>query len=37
MSCFVRQWPRQDQVFAPDVVNLGMFPGPWEDDPIKSG
>ena len=20
------QWPRQDQVFAPDVVNLGLFP-----------
>ena len=27
------QWPRQEQVFAPDVVNLGMFPGPWDDDP----
>jgi catechol 2,3-dioxygenase len=27
------QWPRQDQVFAPDVVNLGKFPGPWDDDP----
>jgi catechol 2,3-dioxygenase len=27
------QWPRQDQVFAPDVVNLGLFPGPWDDDP----
>jgi catechol 2,3-dioxygenase len=27
------QWPRQDQVFAPDVVNLGKFPGPWDNDP----
>ena len=27
------QWPRQEQVFAPDVVNLGLFPGPWDDDP----
>jgi catechol 2,3-dioxygenase len=27
------QWPRQTQVFAPDVTNLGRFPGPWDDDP----
>ena len=27
------KWPRQDQVFAPDVTNLGMFPGPWDNDP----
>ena len=27
------EWPRQTQVFAPDVVNLGRFPGPWDDDP----
>ena len=27
------KWPRQDQVFAPDVTNLGKFPGPWDDDP----
>jgi catechol 2,3-dioxygenase len=27
------QWPRQEQVFASDVVNLGKFPGPWDDDP----
>lgn len=27
------KWPRQDQVFAPDVVGLGKFPGPWDDDP----
>ena len=26
-------WPRQEQVFAPDVTNLGLFPGPWDDDP----
>ena len=31
------KWPRQDQVFAPDVVNLGKFPGPWEDDPAFRG
>ncbi len=24
------QWPRQDHVFQPDVVNLGRFPGPWD-------
>jgi catechol 2,3-dioxygenase len=24
------QWPRQDQVFASDVVRLGRFPGPWD-------
>jgi len=27
------KWPRQEQVFAPDVVNLGLFAGPWDDDP----
>jgi catechol 2,3-dioxygenase len=27
------KWPRQEQVFAPDVVNLGLFSGPWDDDP----
>ena len=31
------KWPRQDQVFAPDVVNLGLFPGPWEDDVAFTG
>ena len=25
------KWPRQDSVFAPEVVNLGLFPGPWEE------
>ncbi len=30
------KWPRQDQVFAPDVVNLGLFPGPWDNDPKYS-
>lgn len=24
------QWPRQEEVFAPDVVGLGRFPGPWD-------
>ena len=26
------QWPRQDEVFAADVVGLGKFPGPWDDE-----
>jgi catechol 2,3-dioxygenase len=26
------QWPRQSQVFEADVVGLGKFPGPWDDD-----
>jgi catechol 2,3-dioxygenase len=26
------QWPRQDRVFAPDVVGLGKFPGPWDEE-----
>jgi catechol 2,3-dioxygenase len=26
------QWPRQDGVFQPDVVGLGKFPGPWDED-----
>ena len=29
------KWPRQDSVFAPDVVNLGLFPGPWEEEMAK--
>jgi catechol 2,3-dioxygenase len=27
------EWPREEQVFGPDVVNRGLFPGPWDDDP----
>jgi catechol 2,3-dioxygenase len=27
------QWPRQEGVFADEVVGLGKFPGPWDDDP----
>jgi len=27
------QWPRETQVFAADVTNLGRFPGPWDSDP----
>ena len=27
------EWPRQEQVFAEDVVNRGLFPGPWDNDP----
>lgn len=26
-------WPREESVFAEDVVNRGMFPGPWDNDP----
>ena len=26
------KWPRQESVFAPDVTNLGLFPGPWDED-----
>jgi len=26
------QWPRQSEVFAADVVGLGKFPGPWDED-----
>ena len=26
------KWPRQKEVFAPDVVNLGLFPGPWDEE-----
>ena len=29
------KWPRQESVFAPDVVNLGLFPGPWEEEMQK--
>ena len=24
------EWPRQNEVFAADVVGLGRFPGPWD-------
>jgi len=27
------QWPRQERIFAEDMVNKGRFPGPWDDDP----
>jgi catechol 2,3-dioxygenase len=26
------QWPRQNEVFASDVVGLGRFPGPWDEE-----
>ena len=26
------QWPRQERLFAEDLVELGHFPGPWNDD-----
>jgi catechol 2,3-dioxygenase len=33
------QWPRQERIFAADMVDRGRFPGPWDDDPAmrKSG
>ncbi len=27
------EWPRKEQVFSEDVVNRGLFPGPWDTDP----
>lgn len=27
------QWPRQDRLFAEDLVDLGHFPGPWDEHP----
>lgn len=29
------QWPRQDSVFASDMVGRGRFPGPWDAE-VKS-
>jgi catechol 2,3-dioxygenase len=26
------QWPREEEVFAADVVGLGRFPGPWDEE-----
>src|SRR5216683_1783034 len=26
------QWPRKEQLFAADLVDLGHFPGPWDTD-----
>jgi len=26
------QWPRQEEVFAADVVDLVRFPGPWDEE-----
>jgi len=30
------KWPRQEQVFAEDMVNRGLFPGPWDSDPAAA-
>jgi catechol 2,3-dioxygenase len=27
------QWPRQERLFAEDLVELGRFPGPWDEHP----
>jgi catechol 2,3-dioxygenase len=29
------QWPRQERIFADDMVGKGRFPGPWDDDPAR--
>ena len=29
------EWPREDAVFAADVVNRGLFPGPWDEHPAR--
>ena len=26
------EWPRQERLFAEDLVGLGFFPGPWDED-----
>ena len=26
------EWPRQERLFAEDLVGLGRFPGPWDED-----
>jgi len=28
------QWPRQERLFDQDLVNLGRFPGPWDEDVV---
>lgn len=28
------QWPRQERIFAADMVGRGLFPGPWDDDVV---
>jgi len=27
-----QQWPREERIFAADMVNRGRFPGPWDAD-----
>jgi len=29
------KWPRKENVFASDVVGLGLFPGPWDEEIIR--
>src|SRR5262249_792345 len=31
------QWPRQERLFAEDLVQLGNFPGPWDHDRAARG
>ena len=26
------EWPRQERIFAKDMVNRGLFPGPWDTE-----
>ena len=30
-----QQWPREDRIFAADMVNHGRFPGPWDADTAR--
>ena len=29
-NCRAQEWPRQEQIFAADMMNRGRFPGPWD-------
>jgi len=30
------EWPRQDRIFAKDMVGRGLFPGPWDAETAPS-
>jgi len=31
-----QQWPREEHIFAADMVNRGRFPGPWDADMARA-
>ena len=31
-----QQWPREERIFAADMVNRGRFPGPWDADMARA-